>query len=401
MPDIPMRILQLCNKVPYPPKDGGALASWQLTRGLFKLGCEVHLLSLNTSKHHVKNNHFADLPIVFETVTHDTRIRHGSLVKNLLFSRAPYNLQRFYSTGFVEKIEMATEDMDFDIVLLEGLAMTLYIPILRQRSAAKIILRAHNVEHQIWQKLAHDDINPLRSIYFNILSRRLKTYETRILDHIDALVTISMNDNELFRSLGYSGPLHNTPFAMDPDHFPQPAISNLQNLLFLGALDWTPNIDGLKWFVRNVWTSLKIRQPNIKFYVAGRNPDASLPGLLLKSGVTFLGELENLEPFFRNGTIMVVPLKAGSGMRVKIIESMARGLCVVTTSQGLEGIPAIPGKHIFLADTEQAFVDVLINLIENQDLCKKIGKNARTFIQENFDNFVHTTALLNFFNSFA
>jgi glycosyltransferase involved in cell wall biosynthesis len=395
----PMNILQLCNKVPYPPKDGGSHATWQLAKGLSNHGCGVQILSLNTSKHHTEPANNSVLPLTMETFSHDTRIRIRDVLKNLLLSRLPYNLMRFYSRPFEKMIAQKLREIQYDIILLEGLSLSLYIPIIRKNSVAKIVLRAHNVEHRIWEKLSRATSNPFRSTYYKILTRRLLQYQTDQFERIDALVGISQTDLETFIDLGFSGPAHHTPFALDPDEYPLSDPVDHRNVLFLGALDWIPNIEGVSWFAQNIWPDLHVLEPDSRLFIAGRNPAPELPAILKSPGIVFLGELDHLESFYNNGRIMVVPLKAGSGMRVKIIEGMARGLCVVTTTQGLEGIPAIHGEHVWIANTELEFLKILKQMIEDPSLCKEMGMRARAFARKYFDNFTHTKTLLNFFNS--
>ena len=206
---------------------------------------------------------------------------------------------------------------------------------------------------------------------------------------------------ETFRSAGYGGPIHLTPYALDTGTVSPPGFASGPNLLFLGALDWNPNIEGLKWFTEKVWKPLKTRRPESRFYVAGRNPDASLAAYLTGFDVRFLGELNETSSFYKRGRIVVVPVRAGSGIRVKIIESMALGQCVVTTKQGMEGIQAQPGHDLFIADSAQEFLRILTDLIDNQNICEKIGKQARDFVRENFDIFKHSKELMNFFNSLS
>ena len=177
-----MKILQICNKVPFPPKDGGSIATWALATGLVNEDAIIHILALNTSKHAAAS---VELPedikenIQLEMIDHDTGIHIPSLVFNLFFSRQPYNLIRFYSARFQSKLKDFLTREHFDIVLIEGIAMCQYISTIRKVSRAKIIYRAHNSEFQIWQRLSMNTSSVLKKHYYKILAKRVDRFESK------------------------------------------------------------------------------------------------------------------------------------------------------------------------------------------------------------------------------
>ena len=171
------------------------------------------------------------------------------------------------------------------------------------------------------------------------------------------------------------------------------------SLFHIGALDWAPNQEGLIWFFDNCWTRIHSQNPDLKFYLAGRNAPEWLERRLSLDGVVYLGEINDAYDFINSKAIMVVPLFSGSGMRIKIIEGMALGKPIVTTDIGTEGIPTIDGNNIMLANDADKFVESINRLINDRELFNQIGKNAIGFIQEKFDNLSQAGALIEFYKN--
>ena len=398
-----MKILQICNKTPYPPKDGGSLASWMLVKGLILQGDLVHILTINTLKHYVTNpqipSHMRDKVSVSPIQT-DTDIKLLHLIHNLLFSRLPYNIERFWSEKFNSELISILNKHPFDLVLLEGLPLALYIETIRKYFNGKLIMRAHNVEYKIWEGLANNTSNLAKRYYYNLLASRIKKFESSGLHKYDALIPITKADSSCFRKMKYKGPLFTFPFGLDTKEYLQETNpGKIENILFLGALDWSPNIHGLKWFVRKVWPELKNSFPELRLHIAGRNPSRHVQEILNAPGVEFHGEVEDSREYLKLGQIMIVPLFSGSGMRVKILEGMAAGKVILSTSFALSGIPAENKKHLFVEDTVPGFIHQIGTLINEPSLAETLIKNGRSFIHKNYDIFVLSKKLSHFLNS--
>jgi glycosyltransferase involved in cell wall biosynthesis len=150
-------------------------------------------------------------------------------------------------------------------------------------------------------------------------------------------------------------------------------------------MDWYPNLEGIEWFLDNVWEKIRSLYPELVFRIAGRNMPDSLRRRQIQN-VEVVGEVEDAKLFMRENGILIVPLWSGSGVRIKIIEAMAIGKTVITTSIGLKGIMAIDKKHVLIADTPQMFVEAVRFCMEEPFACEQIGKNAQEFIKENHNN---------------
>ncbi len=395
-----MRILQLMNKVPWPPKDGGAIACMNMTKGFSMLGHEVTVLSMNTSKHHIR---IKDMPphirskADFRLVEVPASINWIDAAVNLLFSKMPYNAQRFISDEFsMELIKLLTEK-HFDIIQLEGLYLCPYIPVIRKYSEAKIAYRAHNIEYEIWERTAKLS-EGLRSKYLRNLSKRIKRFEMNHLNSYDLLVPITDRDGQILDSLGNIKPRHTSQTGIDfASLVPTARKLEFPSLFHVGALDWAPNQEGLIWFFDHCWEKIHADNPQLKFYLAGRNAPDWFERRIKQPGVEYLGEINDAYDFINSKAVMVVPLFSGSGMRIKIIEGMALGKPIVTTDIGTEGIPTQNGTNILIANDAEEFIEAINRLINSRELADQIGKNAIGFIQEKFDNLSQAGALVEFY----
>ncbi|RYD77481.1 MAG: glycosyltransferase [Sphingobacteriales bacterium] len=395
-----MRILQLCNRVPWPPHDGGAIAMLNMTKAFHALGHEVHLLCLNTRKHFVEKE---DMPEIFRELASfravyiNTDVEPGGALMNLLFSKESYHLSRFRSKAFSGKLIYVLENFKFDIIQLEGLHISIYLPIIRKYSKAKVVLRAHNIEFLIWERLAASEENKLKKWYVSLLAERLKKYEVDVLNKFDAIVPITEHDAQTFRELGCKIPIHVSPTGLDLDEYKiEKAATEFPSVFHLGALDWMPNIQGLDWFIQQVWPKIHTKYPEIKFYIAGRHMPSSFK-MLQVAGVEIVGEVDNAKVFMNSKAIMVVPLLSGSGMRIKIIEGMALAITIVSTSIGAEGIEVENGINILIANDADDFADAVLRCINDRNFCENLGENAQKLVEEEYSNLSLVKELADFY----
>ena len=382
-----MKILQLCKKFPYPPKDGESIAITYLSKAMAEQGCDITLLSLNTQKHFID---LSDLPESFNhysavhTVHLDNAINRWDAFKNL-FSNKSYHISRFESEAFSAKLVELLQAEEFDVIQLETLYLAPYLDAIRKHSKALVVMRAHNVEHEIWERLQRNIQFLPKKYYLKYLTSKLKKFEVETLGDYDFLVPISQIDLEKFRQLGYTNGAQAIPIGLELKNY-TPAtidISRPLSMGFIGSLDWMPNLEGLNWFVNDIWPSLTSRFPNLELHIAGRHAP---PELLSASygNLVVHGEVEDAKDFLNQHQITVVPLLSGSGMRAKILEAMALGRVVLTTTLGLEGIPARANQEVLIADSEAEFVELLDMLIAQPQKLDEISKAAQTFVSTNY-----------------
>ncbi len=397
-----MKILIITNKLPYPPKDGGAIATFYLADSLAHYADKVDILAINTNKHYFD---ISKIPqkvtekIKFYDVYKNTDIKFGGLLKNLFFSKLPYNAERFIFDEFKQKIVEILQTNSYDIIQFEGLYVLPYLDIVKSKSSALAVYRAHNVEHEIWERTLKQTHNLIKKYYLKILTKRLKKFEQNHINKYDLLVPITERDDKKLSELGNTKPQIVIPTGITAEKYN--IINNIvcqENTIFhIGALDWSPNQEGLLWFLDNCWDKILQKKPDVKFFIAGRNAPQWLIDKFKKKNVEYIGEVDDAQKFILSKQIMIVPLLSGSGMRIKIIEGMALGKTIVTTTIGVEGINAENEKEIIIADSAEKFIDNIIYLFENQMFIDNLGENAKRFIRKNFDNNVIAKKLFEFY----
>ncbi len=394
----PLHILVLCNKMPYPSNDGGTIATLNMIMGLAAQGNKVEVLAMQTPKHNFPLEKLSDelkQNINWHSVWIDTDIRMGRLLKNLFFSRLPYNAERFVSEEFNTKLEELLQN-NYDIVQLEGLYLSSYIPTIRKYSKSTISMRSHNVERQIWERLAETETNVARRFYKRLLARRIGRLELQTLNKIDLLVPITRNDAEKLPFDQYR--TYVAPTGIEPQKFAPYKVPAVQKSLFyIGALDWEPNQEAVLWFVRNVWADVQPQHPDWEFHIAGRNAPDSFAREMHKYPVVFDGQVASAQEFIERHNIMVVPLLSGSGMRIKIIEAMAHSRCVVTTPIGAEGIDAENGKQILIGSTPDELKILILKAIGDAEYTRKVADEAFAFTNTSFNNRKIISGLNNFY----
>lgn len=395
-----MRLLQITKKFPYPLHDGESIAVINLSRALVELGWEVDLLAMNTSKHPFKGDLTPAELCHYSTVSHcpiDNKVTWKGAFFHLVTGKS-YQAERFVDYSFDQKLGNMLRDGDYDVVQLESFYLSPYVDTIRRYSHAHVSMRAHNIEHLIWKRLADHTPRGLKRWYLKRISKELKDLESTYLNSYDSILSISPCDLEMFSHFGFDGPLVNIPIGLEVLGYDQVSADETQDIGFIGTLDWRPNEQGLRWFLDEVWNKCINIIGDSRLQIAGRGASASLRGKLKSTPYCYFhGEVPCADQFLQINSIMIVPLLSGSGMRVKIIEGMAKGMLVITTRTGLEGIPAIHGKEVLVADTPEEFVSCIQLALQQPDTMKAIQENAISFVEREFDMLKHGKKLHDFY----
>ena len=393
-----MNILFLCNKSPYPAREGGPIAMSMMIDGFLQAGHKVKVLAVNSEKYSVELSAIPGeyrMKTGIEFVELDLRIKPIPAFLNLFTSKS-YHVERFISADFKSRLEKILQKEEFDIVQFEMLFMSPYAETVRKYSNARLIYRAHNVEHIIWERIANNTKNPLRRFYLHHISGTLKAYEYSVIHDFDGIVAITENDAKFFREVIAGKKIRTNdecmmpeqvitiPFGIDLSRFPETSTDfEFPSLFSIGSMDWSPNSEGISWFLEKVWPEAHKEFPSLKYYIAGRN----MPEWLTNSrypNVVIVGEVDDSLSFIHSKAIMVVPLLSGSGIRIKIIEAMAASKAIISTTIGAEGIRCTDGRNILLANQPSEFIDAISKVYADINLCKLLGKNARKLIEEEY-----------------
>tara|TARA_B110000037_G_scaffold53128_1_gene65096 strand:+ start:4100 stop:5020 length:921 start_codon:yes stop_codon:yes gene_type:complete len=241
------------------------------------------------------------------------------------------------------------------------------------RIKAPVILFQHNMEAMIWKRLAESTSNPVKRFYLNIQFRRFDKWEGRLSRIFDGVITVSDDDSSYARrQYKLDNVRGHVPTGVDPGHFaPRKEILADDNVIgFLGSMDWMANIQAVGYFVEKIYPRIRRAIPGARFVVIGRNPPGSIRNLAKNDGsITVTGSVEDVRPYLKECDLMVVPLLTGGGTRIKILEAMAMGVPVVSTTIGAEGLELEGGVHLEIADDADGFADLTTELLS--DTCRR------------------------------
>lgn len=376
-----------------------------ITQALLAAGNQVKVLSVATHKHPDRSSQISPEYIQqtkFETVFVNTKVNFFEALISLVKGTS-YHVFRFFSKEMSQKLISILESEKFDVVQLESVFVALYIPIIRKHSSAKIVLRLHNVEHLIWERIAQNQSSKAKRLLLEKMNKQLKNYECSLMSQIDGYMAISEVDYQFFHDIAPQTPGTVIPFAINMDEYDSEdeyIPSDNPELFHIGSMNWMPNVEALKWFLDDVFPLILEKFPQLTFTVAGRG----IPDDIQKyasANVLIAGEVPSANDFMLSKDIMIVPLLSGSGIRIKIIEGMALGKTIITTSIGAEGLDVENGKNIFIADTPDEFVSVIEKCVKTPDICTIIGENARNYVALNHNNEVVAQELIDFYNEIS
>lgn len=383
-----MKILLLCNKSPWPPKEGGPIATYALVTGLLSAGHQVKILALNTNKLHTNINDVPDnfrISTNLEFIDIDISLNPLSAFYNLLTGTS-YHVSRFDNEEYRKRLAEILLNEEFDIVQYEIIHMAVYHDTVKKCSSAKTVIRAHNIEHLIWQRAALSEKNLLKRFYMKQLFLSLRQFELDALNKVNGIAAITETDAAFFRKNSKRTRVVAVPYGLDISQLkPVAEIRTPITFFTLGSMNWMPNYEGVEWLLKIVWPLVINKNPDLRLFVAGRYMPENIKAFESNS-VNVIGEVPDSVEFINEHDVMLVPLFAGSGIRIKIIEGMSAGRAIISTTIGAEGIDYSDKNDIIIADDEITFSDKILQLAKNIDQIKMLGFNARKLIEEKYDN---------------
>lgn len=399
---MPFKVLQICNKAPYPANDGSSIAIYNMAIGFIENQADLHLLTINTKKHFKPDD---KVPADFREKSKYTSVYKNTNTNLLgaffnLFSTQSYFVSRFRFGSFERKLREILSTESFDIIQLEGLFMGVYIDTIRKYSKGKIILRAHNIEHHIWKRHIANEKNAIKRTYLGLQNKRLKRFELAVLDKVDAVVPITRNDEDGIKQLGFNKNMFTCITGVDVKEYQKKLnlSEKAKTIFYFGSMDWLPNQEAALWFLSNCWEKVHKAVPEAKLIIAGRGMPLEFFHIT-RPNVLIIENVENGKAFFQQHQVMIVPLLSGSGLRIKIIEGMAYGKSIVSTEIGAEGIPYTNGKNILIANTAEEFSQQVIELLSNDTKRKTMEAEAAAFAQLEFDNTKVVSKLVQFYKT--
>lgn len=379
-----MKILWAGPNFLHPATKGGQIRTLGILRRLSRRH-EVHYVAFENPAHPdaVKSagEYCARAYGIRHAVADKRSLQFAAEAAGALFSSVPLAVSRFESPALRQKVEELLGRESFDRVVVDFLAMAPSCPDL-----GRSVLFQHNVETMIWRRRAEHARGPVRTLYFGLQARRMFAYERAACREAGHIVAVSQADAELMRTMFGVSHVTEVPTGVDIEYFTRPAENPpIADLVFVGSMDWLPNVDGVTYFVREVLPLIRRRRPESKFAIVGRTPPESILKLgRTVPGVLVTGTVKDVRPYMWGASVSVVPLRIGGGTRLKIYEAMAAGLPVVSTTVGAEGLEVHPPDDIRIADDPKELAAHCLELLEDQHRSRLLAAQARDMVAANY-----------------
>ena len=379
-----MRILVLSHKPPYPIVDGGCLAMSRFLLDLCEMSRIQHIdyFTLSTHKHHFEPVVFQslDLPkVTFQGIEIDTKLKVIPALTCLLTNQS-YHTKRFLDNKVSKILVEKLRSESYDVVIFESLYAAIYTPIIREVFSGKICYRSHNLEYRIWEDLSKNEYKPLKAWYIRQLAKSLKKEELSIWKLIDCIFSISKEDAAIMERYTRKT-VHYVPSSM-----PENGMEvkwNTNRICFLGAFDWEPNMEAMKWFIQEVFPLLLAKHPLLQFHIAGRKSQL-IPNEWRGKNVIIHGFVENPLLFIAENGLFIASLQSGSGIKMKVLEAMSIGAPCVLTTKAAEGLSLDANMPIH--KNKESYLSDILELLEDQSKQKIRGDLGKAYIQSAFSS---------------
>lgn len=392
-----MRILYLSQVLPYPPDAGPKVRSYYTIRYLVEAGHQVTLLVFTREDDDKANiNHLKKMcHDVHSILLRRSRVRDVCELIQSLLSDRPFLINRDSFKSMHQKIESLLTQYPYDAIHADQLWMAQYAlsgrNVKSTNGRIKTVLDQHNSVFLIPLRLSSGSSNPVKRAMFAQESRRLAKYELETCQEFDHVVWVTAEDkralNKISNGHGMARDNQVIPICVDPETRREISFNTAANrITFLGGMHWPPNTEGILWFFREVWPLVQNKAPDSILTIIGKNPPSTLvKAQRINRNIEVTGYAADPHGYLEETAAFIVPLHAGGGMRVKIVDAWSWGLPVVSTSVGAEGINTNESRDILIADSPEDFADAVLMLLKNRAHARKIAKAGRQSVEMNYN----------------
>lgn len=384
-----MRLVWMKSDYVIPPDTGGKIRTYNLMRELNSL-CELTYLAFKNTNTPNTEPEISDCAkkVITEHKTEENKSGigfYGRVVAGMA-SQLPYIVQKYRSNKIREHLRhFVRADEKTAVVFCDFLEMAENVD--WSLPCPKVLFQ-HNVESMIWERYFQTERNPVKRAYFDFERKRMSKYEASTCNRFDLVFAVSEEDKTKLREeMGVTTPIVVLETGVNTDFF-RPVDSPCSvpgRLVFLGSMDWMPNIDGMKWFVNEVYPLIKDQWADVSLDIVGRRPGAEIQKLAVAdASIRVLADVPDVRPHIAACDLFIVPLRIGGGSRIKIYEAMAMDRPVVSTTIGAEGLPLTPGEHLAIGDTPQEYADQVVSLLNEPTRKQAISNSGYRIVTENF-----------------
>ena len=393
-------ILVLARETPYPPDTGDRIVTYGFVRGLVERGHAVHVVAYGRESDRERAESLADRASSVRLVPR-AKSRLPARLRKLRNHAAGRSdvMAMFDSPSLVAAAREQIGALDPDVVLAQHpyvgqVFRDSGVRRIAERSGATLVTNAHVVEFAVHRRFRGFAPDLETRLELALETPRLRREELAAYEASDRVLVLGTEDREELLDAGVETPVATQHVPLDSDEYeceseridrendePGPEIDGATDLLFFGSYGWFPNVDAVRTFAATAWPQIRSARPDARFVVAGRDAPASVRALDDRPGVSFVGEIPDLGRAVRDAAMVVAPLRIGGGTRLKVLESMAWGAPVVTTTAGFEGVDARPGAEVAVAADRDAFADRVVELLDSPKRRARLGRNARRRIE--------------------
>jgi len=382
-----MRILDITNQIPFPLMSGAPLRTYNILRRLAR-DHEVFLAAFAAGKKQEEGvSHLLEFCREVVTAKH-RNLRDGIHPGRILTSvlrREPPEIRIGFSDELADRIRQLADRVDFDVVLVEHGSMGLYLDALPQHLQQRAVWVLHDIDFDKFMRIARIEPSKQTKLRAWVHARMMRRWEPQFANHFGLCVTMSEADRQILLAANESLRVEVSPNGVDTTHFrPLPDEGETHEMLFIGNMGYQPNVDASIYFCNEVLPIIREEVVDSKLWIVGIDADASVQRLE-GNGVFVTGGVPDVVPYYERSSVCVVPLRAGSGTRLKILEAMALGRAVVTTSIGCEGLEVVDGEHLMVADDSKRFAEQIVKLLTDRELRARIAARAREFVVASYD----------------
>ena len=383
-----MHLLQFAPRVCWPLDTGAKLRNYHLARVLAERA-RIRLLAFTDHE-----QSFAGLENPYEQVTAVRRSPGYTFSKILrgAFGRTPLPVLNYTTNTMKQTLERILGENDFDIVQVESIHLMTYLPIITMAQQRPLMICDwHNIESELMSRYSEREPNILKRAYAGKTARLMSQFERRAMHEFDAHIAVSQRDAQQLRNLNSDARVFVIENGVDTAYYEEAAFSGANaagkpnRIVFVGSMDYHANIDGAVSFASDVWPGLRDRHPELMFTIVGRDPAPEVRALATNPGIEVTGTVDDVRPSYREALAAVVPLKVGGGSRLKILEAMAAGVPVVSTTLGAEGLDVHDGEDILIADTNEQLAEKIVSVIESEELRQRLSAGGRALVSERYD----------------
>jgi sugar transferase (PEP-CTERM/EpsH1 system associated) len=377
-----MNILFVTKELPYPPNNGHRIRSYNIIRGLSKNNAVILFAFGDQEKEAAKLAALQQYCVSIKVITLNRKgPKYFSLFGNL-FSPLPYGVKKRYSSLMKDSIKKYLQTSKIDIICCDSIYQSLHIPF----NTSRKILFEHNIESVILRRYSATEKNLLKKLYIAVQAQKMDIFQEREWNKFDGRIVVSEDDHRIMSSRVKSAGIDVIPNGVDTTYYsPQNVQAEQFCLVFSGQMDWFANEDAVLYFSREIYPHIKKRIPNVTFWIVGRNPTKKIENLAQKDkSIIITGFVKDVRSYIATSKVVIVPLRIGSGTRLKILEAMAMGKAIVSTKIGCEGLDVTDGENILMADKPLDFAQKIIELFENPSMAKKLEQAGRKLVEEKY-----------------